>query len=93
MDKSNQVIVCAACRHEDVIFAGPRHYDAVMHSQIKKAGLTCIQSCLVEQGFINQFGEFLTRVEAMEVVKKSGQPFDIKRNGGYNDRLFSEGLY
>jgi len=45
-----------------------------------------------EQGFINQWGVFLTREEAYRVVKASGQPFDPKRNGS-TDMPFSEGLY
>jgi hypothetical protein len=45
-----------------------------------------------EQGFINQFGDFLTREEAMQIVKQNGQPFDIGSNRG-DSVLFSEGLY
>ena len=45
-----------------------------------------------EQGFIDQFGEYLTREHAMELVKANGQPFNIERNGG-DIHLFSEGLY
>lgn len=46
-----------------------------------------------EQGFIDQWGCFYTRTEAMQAVKASGQPFNIKRNGGNDDELYSEGLY
>jgi hypothetical protein len=44
-----------------------------------------------EQGFVNQLGDFLTRVEALEIVKKNGQ----KRRscGGEWERLYSENLY
>jgi hypothetical protein len=44
-----------------------------------------------EQGFIDQFGVFMTREEAYEVAKAAGQ---IKyRCGGDEGRLFSENLY
>lgn len=45
-----------------------------------------------EQGFIDQFGDFYNREEAMDIIKLSGQWFDAARNGG-NTELFSEGLY
>jgi hypothetical protein len=93
IEKPQQVVVCAACRCGDVIVAGARHFDRVMLSQIdiypeeiRPMGDDW------EQGFIDQFGAFLTREEAMEVVKKSGQPFDAERNGPLHC-LFSEGLY
>ena len=95
IDKPRQIIVCAACRHGKLILCGARHWDAVMRAQAK-----AIQGHdgwagkwnRAEQGFINQFGEFLTREEAMQVVKANGQYFNADRNGG--DRgLFSEGLY
>lgn len=46
-----------------------------------------------EQGFIDNFGIFMDRVEALAVAKASGQPLDMKRNGGSGDELYSEGLY
>ena len=47
-----------------------------------------------EQGFINQFGEFLTREQAMIDAKASGQPLDMERGcGGDEHTLYSEGLY
>jgi len=87
--KPQQIIVCAACKKDDTIIAGARHFDKVMRSQMKQMD---IKWTTAEQGFIDQFGEFLTREEAMKVVKENGQPFDIERNGG-DDVLFSEGLY
>lgn len=57
--------------------------------QAKVAGTNLTVS---EQGFINQFGEFRTREEALKIALENGQPFDAKRNGSTN-QLFSEGLY
>lgn len=45
-----------------------------------------------EQGFIDQFGTFYNREEAMQIVLEGNQHFNITRNGG-NVALFSEGLY
>lgn len=82
-------VVCAANKFEDgTIICGARHWDSIMR---------CVAECLPltgreQQGFINQWGVFLDRKEALEVVKNSGQPFDAERNGA-TDMLFSEGLY
>jgi hypothetical protein len=93
IEKPQQVVVCAACRYGQLILAGARHFDNVMRSQLEALPKrTQFISSLWEQGFIDQFGKFLTREEAMIIIKKSGQPFDIERNGDDN-LLFSEGLY
>ena len=87
--KPQQVVVCAAIKVGDVIFCGARHCDSVMRGQAKAMGVSLARG---RQGFIDQFGDFLTRKEAMEIVKKNGQPFNIERNVG-DINLFSEGLY
>lgn len=92
--KPQQVVVCAANKFEDIIICGARHWDHIMNDQfdlMKKADPT-LSGPKFEQGFIDQFGAFLTREEAMNIVKENGQPFDIDRNGG-DGVLFSEGLY
>jgi hypothetical protein len=92
--KRQSIVVCAACKHDDLILCSARHWDRAMNKQLKtlkKLGSE-LKSSQFEQGFIDQFGEFLTREEAFEVVKESGQSFDIKRNG-HAHKLFSEGLY
>lgn len=87
--KPQQIVVCAANRIGDVILCGARHWDNIMRAQAKAMGL---KGGNEEQGFIDQFGDFLTRKEAMEIVKINGQPFSIERNMG-DITLFSEGLY
>jgi len=94
--KPKQVIVCAACKREDIIIAGARHFDKVMISQIKAIDgvLKPGAGALWEEGFIDQFGDFLTREEAMGIALKNDQKIDIKRGcGGSHTTLFSEGLY
>ena len=96
-----QVVVCAAIlvklneqyKEGYVTLCGARHWDEVMRLQAKVMSLVKKDLVGAEQGFIDQFGTFLTREEAMILVKKSGQPFDIDRNGGSMKTLYSEGLY
>lgn len=90
IEKPQQVVVCAANKVGDLVLCGARHWDSIMCKQADALG---IKGGREEQGFINQFGEFLTRKEAMQIVKENGQRFDIERNGGSDSELYSEGLY
>lgn len=90
----SETVVCAANRLKDgTIICGARHWDGIMCCLSDKLKSDDIDCGNVEQGFINQWGIFLTRKEAMKVVKKSGQPFNQERNGGSDGELYSEGLY
>ena len=91
--KPTEIIVCAANRYDGLIVTGARHHDNIMNAVISKLKTSEDVVGLAEQGFINQFGEFKTRKEAMEIVKINGQPFNKQRNGGSDDELYSEGLY
>ena len=86
-----RVMVCAALRHADGrIITGPRHFDATMHKQIQACG-PANGFLNAEQGFVGQFGMFLTREEAWEIANEAGQ---IRyRVGGDHHKLFSENLY
>lgn len=44
-----------------------------------------------EQGFIDQFGNFLSRERALEIAKANNQI--MRRCGGDEHQLFSENLY
>lgn len=73
---------------------GVRHWDPLMRDQANAYGLTdrsIVKS--EEQGFLDQWRVFMDRKEAMHVVRTSGQPFDIERNGGSADELYSEGVW
>lgn len=93
---SKSVVVCAACKHNDLILCGARHWDKIMNKQLdtlKHAGCSLFSGDFT-QGFIDQFGTFLTREEAMKVAVAAGQEVDIERGcGGDKDTLYSEGLY
>lgn len=92
----NRKVVAAACKQEDLVIVGARHFDKWMHCQLdamKTAYPKCLSRSKWIQGFIDNRGNFLTREEAMILVKESGQEFDIERNGGQYKELFSEGIY
>ena len=92
MNTTKRIVVCAACKYGDIIICGARHHDRVMNTVIKAIGPSIGQPVAGYQGFIDQFGVFLSREEAIEVVKESGQPFDLDRNAT-ELKLYSEGLY
>lgn len=93
-----EVIVCAAIRLHDEIICGARHYDSIMHKQIRisedRRKYWYDNKHLVEQGFIDQFGRFYSRTEAWKIATVKGQ---IKRrccgDTAEGGTLFSENLY
>ncbi len=94
---SNEFIVCAANKYGDLILCGARHWDNIMHAQVDVLGVEKFRELRKQhgekQGFINSAGQFRTRKEAREIVRNNNQPFDLGRNGGDDNTLFSEGLY
>lgn len=87
-------VVCAAIRgHGGVIICGARHFDGVMLKQLDMAGGSQHfgRSKPVEQGFIDNRGEWLTREEALVVATAAGQL--VRRCPGDDRELFSENLY
>lgn len=93
IEKPQEIIVCAANMYDNgLILCGARHWDDIMCTQADYIDKE-YKKGIPEQGFINQFGEFRTRIEAMEIVKQNGQPFNKERNGGSDKELYSEGMY
>ena len=91
-------IVCAACIKDGFIAVGPRHFDPTMREIIQYYGFAKnIPANELwhnwEQGFIDQWGRYYNREEAMKIVLENGQRFDKERNGGSGEDLYSEGLY
>lgn len=82
-------IVCAANRYGDIIVASARHFDSLMRSQIDALDLGYCGD--EEQGFIDQFCNFYSREEALEIAIKNNQikSGETIRHG----QLFSENLY
>lgn len=82
-----RVVVCAANKVGDVILCGARHWDAIMHKQAEAMGF---EGHKADQGFIDQYGQFMDRKEARVVALASGQKL---RDPDIGDSLFSENLY
>lgn len=79
-------VVCAAIRKDRLIIAGARHYDSVMRAAIKSMNRPDLFKA--EQGFIDQWGVFLSREEALSIARNAGQ---IEADSA--KMLFSEDLY
>ncbi|VVE47173.1 hypothetical protein [Pandoraea anhela] len=94
-------VVCAACRFSSnppMIILGARHWDPRMHETFEAlqqlVSASIIDHGRWEQGFIDQFGKFLSRTEAWKVAEAAGQI--IRRCGGDEadgGTLYSENLY
>lgn len=102
--KATPRIVCAANLHNngergEFILIGPRHCDSTMREQLSIYKVVLSEhgvepSIKVEQGFIDQFGDFHTRQEAWKIAEANGQIY--RRCGGDDANggtLYSENLY
>lgn len=95
-----RVVVCAACRYGELIICSARHHDPVMNAQIKvlkEAEEIAIRDLRnhgdYEQGFIDQWGKFMNREEALAVATAAGQ-INVRRPKTFPEtELFSEDLY
>ena len=93
-----QHIVCAANKFTlngtEIIVTGARHYDELMHTTIKALSncgdLVAVPNTIDNQGFIDQFGNWLSREEAREIVLANKQQLRSQPNSRI---LFSEDLY
>lgn len=88
-------VVCAANRYGDFVVTGIRHHCPVMRQQIDLIGLNNLRHYAgdtgEEQGFVDQYGNYLTREEAMVIAQKRGQ---VTIGGTHDPKtLFSEDLY
>lgn len=98
-DEPQQRVVCSAVRFhlgaDHVVICGPRHFDSTMHDAIRRLDpvLWSLRDRNVEeQGFVDQWGTFLTRETAWTIANNAGQI--IKEVGGNNlGSLYSENLY
>lgn len=81
--------MCAAIRYENMLVAGPRHFDDVMRSQLQNNK----PAARGEQGFVDQYGTFYNRTEALAVAKEAGQLNTVRPKTFPENELFSEDLY
>ncbi|WP_222168006.1 hypothetical protein [Citrobacter amalonaticus] len=97
-DKPQRRVVCAANRYQcklggaPMVFIGVRHFCPVMRQNIHPHK-EYIDRQTEEQGFIDQWGVFMSREEALSVAKVAGQ-LNISRIKSWpENELFSEDLY
>ena len=93
-------VVCAAIRAADgSLLLGIRHYSADMHEQIarRRDGEKFMHRHDEHQGFVDQWGQWMSRTDAYAVAAANGQ---IVRPEALPPtlideapRLYSEGLY
>jgi len=93
---NDQFVVCAAVRFKcGLIVSGPRHFDKIMNDVLRM--MPNLDKSCPEEGFIDQFGTFLDRTEALYIVINNDQPLDKERNDARHSdmwrELYSEGLY
>ncbi len=81
-------VVCAANRNGDTIAIGVRHGCPLMRINMHALGMDLKHP--TEQGFVDQFGVFLTRAEARSMALDAGQ---VEVENVASDILFSEDLY
>lgn len=92
-----RMVVCAAVvlltDRGRVVIVGPRHFDPVMQAQIERCTLIPNSGrSMEEQGFIDQWGVFMSREEALIVAYNAGQLGRRPKGRPFN-KLFSEDLY
>ena len=88
-------VVCAACRSSKTgaIVLGPRHMDVVMRLHVQQIDNHDYHD-FDDQGFIDQWGVFMSRREAWKVAEAANQI--VYRCGGDQAKggtLYSENLY
>lgn len=80
-------VVCAANRYGDLIVLGVRHHCPIMNRTLDLLG---IGGFTKEQGFVDQWGNYMDRKEALEVLKANGR---FIRDDDFSNELYSENLY
>jgi hypothetical protein len=91
-DSTQKFVVCAAIRRKSdkAIIAGARHYDGIMRATANREGGVREQWLNVDQGFIDNYGNFLTRAEAWDIALAAKQ---IRGPEPQPGKLHSEDLY
>lgn len=101
MNDVQRRVVCAANRyeleveregHKYVTLIGVRHFCPIMRGNFIRVKSEIKRSTEV-QGFVDQFGIFMDRFEALDVAKAAGQLNIARPKTSPEDRLFSEDLY
>lgn len=87
-----RLIVAAALKtKEGFLIVGARHMDGIMRATMAKLNIKPSDIPRANHGFIDNFGVWVDRVEALEIATSQKQLRFIKVNP--INKLFSEDLY
>lgn len=82
-----RVVSMAACIVDGFLIVGNRHFCPIMHMTIDNFGIDCSKHDMgTQQGFVDQWGVYMTRQEAWVVAKAAGQIKQVFQEG----TLYSE---
>lgn len=88
-----RVVVCAANKYGPFVYTGIRHFCPIMRQNMSNADIPQLRRIYGEvQGFVDQYGVFMNRVEALQVATEAGQ-IGRYRPKNHGDWLCSEDLY
>lgn len=82
-----------------LVLCGPRHWDLTMRIVGEMIPKFVFNRTSTTQGFVDQFGNFLTREEAWIIAKENDQikyrvgGDEVTKDGKTFGKLFSENLY
>lgn len=98
LPRTTRRVVCAAIRAADGdLLLGIRHYSRDMQVQIeaRSDGAKFCRRHDHDQGFVDQWGQFMSRAEAYQVAESTGQIAfpEARINGLDGPKLCSECLY
>lgn len=92
-----RIVVCSANRYGKILVLGARHGDSLMVAQIhayQQVGLITRTQCHGDdQGFVDQWGVYMNRQEALAVAHAAGQIGRWRPKHPGDDWLCSEDLY
>ena len=90
-----RIIVCAACRNKKtgMVVCGVRHGDKFMSESFENSGGSKTWKGNMEDGFVDNKFQFLTRKEAFIVAEAAGQITWDGERPEEGISLFSEDLY
>ena len=92
--RKERKVVSSACIAGGYLILGVRHWDSIMHSTADALGLSSKSKNhdpATDQGFVDNYGLYMGRKEAMLVAKAAGQILDESELRG--DLLFSEDVW
>jgi hypothetical protein len=93
--KPTRIVVCAANKYDSGdVFIGIRHFCPIMRQNMQGYDIQLMRQLDGEiQGFVDQYGVFMTREEALVVAKEAGQLNRYRPKTQPEDKLFSEDIY